>query len=397
MPTTPSDAAGAGRRPGVSVAEVDRIAALDDPVLRNLLITQSYYELSHALARRLGPSANWPTFGVWASKQAGQTIRQQDLSRIFERYVGGSNGVSEAFDGVVRTLLARTWQRDGSQVERVLREALHPQAAFDRASAAVARGNLKVFAEIGREIARFLEDLGGDTELDEARLEAFCADLAPGEPPRGQDHLRAAFHSLYRAFFDTDDQRRAERLLHASLEIGFHEQTRLQPEIEASIEAPVVDAAELRRRVLTKLFRRLGPLRVLLRLYLSWTTPIDGFWRDLTAVARRHAHHAVTDLLMTLELPGEVLRLGEDLRSAFPPSLQRLTLPELTAVLARLDPTPDSPRDSGAVDWADFADRMHFIGDFFRAYQERQELLGPPFTAEQVAEIRQGRVPEGRL
>ena len=63
--------------------EVDRIAALTDPVLRNLLITQSYHELSRVLADRLG-GANWCTFATWASKQAGQTIRKEDLSRALE-------------------------------------------------------------------------------------------------------------------------------------------------------------------------------------------------------------------------------------------------------------------------------------------------------------------------
>src|SRR5687768_12943886 len=62
-----------------SVAEIDRITAMSDLVLRNLLITQSYHLLSTALARRLGTCANWCTYATWASKQAGQTIRREDL------------------------------------------------------------------------------------------------------------------------------------------------------------------------------------------------------------------------------------------------------------------------------------------------------------------------------
>ena len=74
-----------------TVADVDRIAALTDPVLRNLQITQCYCELSRALAARIdGKPANWCTFATWASKQAGQTIRREDLARAFERLVGQS-------------------------------------------------------------------------------------------------------------------------------------------------------------------------------------------------------------------------------------------------------------------------------------------------------------------
>jgi hypothetical protein len=65
-----------------TVADVERIAALTDPVGRNLQITQCYCELSRAFAARTGAGpANWCTFATWASKQAGQTIREEDLAR----------------------------------------------------------------------------------------------------------------------------------------------------------------------------------------------------------------------------------------------------------------------------------------------------------------------------
>jgi hypothetical protein len=40
-----------------------------------------------------------------------------------------------------------------------------------------------------------------------------------------------------------------------------------------------------------------------------------------------------------------------------------------------------------AEDWADFKERMHFITDFFRAYQEGQLLFDPPFTEDQPPPI----------
>src|SRR5688500_7463837 len=67
-----------------SVAEVDSIAALRNPVIRNLQITQCYCELSAAFAARTGSEANWCTLATWASKQAGQSIRREDLKRTLE-------------------------------------------------------------------------------------------------------------------------------------------------------------------------------------------------------------------------------------------------------------------------------------------------------------------------
>jgi hypothetical protein len=107
---------------------------------------------------------------------------------------------------------------------------------------------------------------------------------------------------------------------------------------------------------------------------------------------------AVTEHLMMLELPGGVhLRLGDDLRAQFPATLARITHSDLLALLAHIDATPDSVRGTGAVDWANLAERLHFIADLFRCYHERSELLGPPFTTEQVTALRAGRIPEGRL
>ena len=41
--------------------------------------------------------------------------------------------------------------------------------------------------------------------------------------------------------------------------------------------------------------------------------------------------------------------------------------------------------------------RIHFIADLFRVYQERAALFGEPFTAEQVLVIKAGGRPAGPL
>jgi hypothetical protein len=71
--------------------------------------------------------------------------------------------------------------------------------------------------------------------------------------------------------------------------------------------------------------------------------------------------------------------------------------PELKQLLQKHDPTPNSPIASGVIDWADLPDRLHFIIDLFRCYQENQNLFHPPFMSEQVLVLKDGRVPAGRF
>jgi hypothetical protein len=95
--------------------------------------------------------------------------------------------------------------------------------------------------------------------------------------------------------------------------------------------------------------------------------------------------------------PSELRRrlLERDLAGAFPGTLQTLVNPDLVALLATLDPTPDTPVGSGAMDWANLPQRMHFIADLFRTRHEVASLLGPPFSPEQTRVIKAGHRPDG--
>jgi len=66
-------------------------------------------------------------------------------------------------------------------------------------------------------------------------------------------------------------------------------------------------------------------------------------------------------------------------------------------LLEQIDPTPDNLHGSGAVDWANLPDRLHFIADLFRCYQESPDLFEPPFTPDQVAVLKAGGLPGGDL
>jgi hypothetical protein len=58
--------------------------------------------------------------------------------------------------------------------------------------------------------------------------------------------------------------------------------------------------------------------------------------------------------------------------------------------------TLDSRSESGAVDWADLPDRVHFICDFFRCHHERADLFMAPFPV-QTRALKAGRLPECEL
>jgi hypothetical protein len=376
-----------------TTTDVDRITALPGAVIRNLQITQCYHELAAAMAARVS-GANWCTFATWASKQAGQTIRKEDFARLLENAVG-------AAPDMMPVAQALGSHQNATDVQETVWDVINPLAAVDRASDAVGRGNRKVFEEIGREFARFCAACLNDAAFDSDNITRFCAELRPGAPPDGQQYLRQAFARYYQALFEGDATQRAQLLLLANIEIGFHEQTRLQPEIAAAMNAALIDRKEFRLRLIKALFPKrtwLVRLRLFLLKLFRRPSPFDATLDELLTEARRLAHVIITKYMMTIGLPHEViLHLGEDVPAEFPPSLQHITLPALQTLLAQIDPTPDSPRESGAVDWSVLPDRLHYIVDLFRCYHESTDLLDPPFTAEQVTALKMGRLPEGQL
>jgi hypothetical protein len=179
--------------PVPTVQDVARIAAIQDRVIRNLEITACYSELAAATRARLGSAADWCTFATWASRQAGSTIRGEDLSERFARRLGRHARLMEPVQSMYRALLRKGLFDPGSRLGRAVAAIHTPFDAFERASEAVSNGNLKVFAEIGREFARFLEQVPGDATPASAAFIAFASQLRAGEPPEGQQLLRDAF------------------------------------------------------------------------------------------------------------------------------------------------------------------------------------------------------------
>src|SRR6185436_12885479 len=81
----------------------------------------------------------------------------------------------------------------------------------------------------------------------------FCAELRPGDPPDGQRLLRAAFAAYGEARFQADPDARSELNFFANLLAGYHEQTRLQPEITEALDA-AINSDQVKRSLLQLLF-----------------------------------------------------------------------------------------------------------------------------------------------
>jgi hypothetical protein len=377
------------------VSSVARIAAMDNPVLRNLEITECYANLSVGVRARTGGAADWCTFATWASRQAGRTIRGEDLLDNLDRRLGTRAWFLAPIASFNRMLLRKGLFQPDTPLGRIVAAIHSPFDAFERASAAVAMGNLKVFAEIGREFGRFLTTVPADAREDSSEFLDFVAGLTHGPPPDGQDLLREAFAYYQRQRHETEPGVRAAWILLANLKIGCHEQTRLQPQIAAAVDAPLVVAADIGAAVLHAL---IPGSQEWPRLLHGLAAAVLGM---LAQVVRREAinvsREVITEAMMVLSLPGAVLSLGRDLDAPVPALLAGEPRPFLAGFVQEYDPCPPGGITCAATDWCDLQQRMHYITHLFRAYAETASLFTRPFTPQQVAAFRAGKIPSGDM
>lgn len=337
--------------------DVRRIGAIASPALRNLEITYCYARLAAALEARTGTGANWCAFATWASRQAGRTIRGEDLEAQIALRLNPPRELMHPFVSLWRWLLRRGLLDPASKLGHLTKLLHTPLDAFELTSEAVARGNKKVFDEIGLQFARYLHAVPAEAAPDSPAMQAFLDGLRAGDPPDGQDYLRRAFLRYQRPAS-------AQAILLANLEIGMHEQTRLQPEIREALDAPYATARPI-----------LGPQKY----------------------ASRIAREVITAFLMSLSMPGRVLALGSNLADPFPEDLREPTEPELVALLARWEPVAPAADDCGAEDWSELDQRMHYISHLFRVFHATGGMYDAPFTPAQVERILAGAIPDGDL
>lgn len=369
MPSTPS------------LDEVGRISNEADPVLRNLRITQCYHELSAALARVIDPdNANWSTFATWASLTAGISIRDEELPRIVVDLLLDEQRLRQRLG----PLTAWVYRHAGLKKVDVPEQA---RETIQQVAREVADGNRKVFAELGPLFVRFVEIMASPEAERSPRLEAFVAGLRPGPSDHeGQDALRRAFTSYAAAARESDPVLRAQLILLANCLIGLHEQTRLQDDIEAAMNAPVAAFVTegLGRLILIRLaFVLLWPFGVRRG---KVRDAIQGEWQRIA-----------TRYWLRLSLPGgRALPLGGDSipwPTRIPEPLRTLRQPEVVALLRQFDDDMERLRTRGADNWSRLSDRMAFICELFRSTQQTGSLFDPPFTESARADIASGVVP----
>jgi hypothetical protein len=148
----------------------------------------------------------------------------------------------------------------------------------------------------------------------------------------------------------------------------------MQPYIVKSMNAPIAD---LFFEHLEEHIQRLGlhGVRFLTRdLRRTLLAPLAALFE----VASRDIE---TKIMMTLQLPHEDLRLGNDVSplpsgNPFPEALTRIESPDLDEVLTLLH--AQELLGSGASDWSSFDQRMRYIGVLFRSRQQEASLRNKP-------------------
>ena len=347
-----------------SMDDVRQIAAMQDAIVRNLRITLAYHELALAIAARCGGAANWCTFATWASRQAGQTIRGEDLLAVLQERLRVPMRVAKPLQSLWRVLLRRGLLDPKTKLGGFVQAVQGPLDPLERASDAVARGNRKVFEEIGLEFARFMSTCGRDVTLIPRAWTTSAASCAKAIRPRGSAScVRPSGATTARSS-------RRERMCGRRRSIspisrsagtsrrGCKRRSRKRSTVRRS---RFVNWA-------STCWRRLAPgarnwYRVF---YVPACMTLGVIALPLAAVARRLAREVITECLMILFVPPDrALRLGRDLTLAFPESLRQLSAEDVLAALGQLRCDVHHTHACGAEDWADLRERLHYIAHLF--------------------------------
>jgi len=279
--------------------------------------------LSEALAERLSREAgpNFHSWAVWGSRKAGVTIRQEDLETAIRNATGIASIVGFGIGVATGVLVGRLlhWTPDyltgalGAITGAVAGGWTGRRIAIwsrEVAAKLILKGNQAVIQEIGEQSARFLELL--DKDVTNEGRDAFFAGLRPGATElQGQDRLAAAFHFYLEAYNSKDLEAKRTAMIAGNCEIVYHEHIRLEP-------------------------------------YIRGAMPF---------IVRR----CTTQRLMTYEIGGMVLRVGQDL-----PGIQAPT---------------------AARNWAKIEERMRYVFALFRRFHDLPDVFSAPYPAKEMAQI----------
>ncbi|HEY1829103.1 MAG TPA: hypothetical protein VGG38_02550 [Acidimicrobiales bacterium] len=356
---------------------VDEIAAMPDPVLRNLWITQRYHELAIGLRdAALGQDATWCAFAVWASKTAGATIRGDELPAR----------VRELLDGAAPAGAGHHWdsglEADFIKAVSDTHVAGAVKTVSEQVSASIAAGNVLVFAELAPLFAALVADISGAAPEAGGTLDAALARLAG----TGTDTtaVTSAFAAYRRAAGESD---RATLVLAGNILAVSHEQERLQAAITDALNAAVRDVFDgAVDRDLVRHLPSLGSHHPLRHTLDEMADALEAAWQ-----------RALTATMLRLITADEALKLDDDVPpldgTLFPSALSDLHGCEAGQAYGLWDRTDGTGRPTGAHDWADLPERMNYIATLFRSRQQHPPLFSPPFTPAQLDDLAHGRLP----
>ncbi|MCP4428593.1 MAG: hypothetical protein GY803_29255 [Chloroflexi bacterium] len=363
----------------ITKEEIDVIVNQKNLLIRNLQITLGYYKVGRRLRKFLGDSnVNWFGFGCYASKTAGRTLRHELLPGSLKSAMIRAAGYDNTYM-YLHNVLEKDDDPTVLNPDSLLAEVL------SRVSLLVSKGNLMIFEELAWPFVDLVDTFKRHWEPNEAEFQPFLdKHLTPGPfEEGGQDLLRESFTCFYRARFETNKKKKAELIYMGNMLLGFHEQSRLQPVIEAAIAVPfdvftqglIPDNDDSLRK---KVARR-----------------TIGFSRQMVL-------RTVTRMTMTYSLPTRELKLGKDLVAPtdlinFPQELRAIENPRCRELVLQFSGKVDTLSGSAAGNWGSLVDRMNFLVDFFRSYQHYKPLFQPPFMDNQIPVIEAGQFPGGPL
>jgi hypothetical protein len=359
------------------------IVAMEDPVVRNLWITQRYHDLAVELRDAgAGEEATWCAFAVWASKTAGATIRKELLPAKAQRLLFENEVTQSAFHSFRARVTRDMWallahEPLGRAVEKVTADI----------SSAIASGNVLVFAELAPLFSALVAARRGPGASSPADLLRALEPGLSSLEASGVDTtaVRAAFDAYAQALTSAKD--RPSLVLAANTLAVAHEQQRLQHAIESALNAPISDT--LKEIIEQDLLAHISSTEV--RLVLRH---LDD---DICAKLDEAWDVALTEAIMQLVTAVETFDLRRDVPPIdgilFPAALSNLTGTPADTVVSTWDRTGGTGKPSGAGDWCELKDRMNFIVNLFRSRQCDAALFDPPFSPEQLAVMAQGLVP----
>lgn len=361
----------------VSSDDVERVLRTEDPIVRNFKITQCYHRLALDIRNLVGEDdVNWLAFGAHASNTAGYAIRKEEIPhRKLYKGLHRSAEVSSLGKLISRLVTGSFVLRYANRVQQ-------------RTAEAIGDGNLRIFADMAPVIVRFLELVRYDSTFDKMKIESFRQTLKGGEAQEeGQEMLGLALAAWYEAAHEPNPQRRSQLVLLGNVRMGWHEQVRVQPDIEEALGAPLWNRVgdELSLYLRRRLFALPNLLREPLLRVVQVIEP------TLLKAASVAIKQGVTRNLMRYRMPKEEIRLGRDLiaqngKKLFPVHLQTIEHPELKELLASLGGEQREKTGRGATDWADFKQRMEFIIALFRSRQSDTSLFSTPIPQRPVGD-----------